>query len=93
MLIFQLISAGLLSNADPPAWHPASQELRDVCKKAAEICQVKQVELLRNGAVMDPGARVRYRIPGCAVRDLKCFALHHSDELLQASLLSLILCR
>ena len=35
------ISMGLLTNRGPPAWHPATQEIREACKQAAEYCEVK----------------------------------------------------
>ena len=36
---------GLLTNAGPPAWHPASQQLRDLCGKAGAACAGRGVEL------------------------------------------------
>ena len=40
---------GLLSNRGPPPWHPATQEIRNACKQAAEYCQVWLVFKLRYG--------------------------------------------
>ena len=34
------ISMGLLSDRGPPAWHPAHQDIKDVCAKAAAFCRV-----------------------------------------------------
>jgi hypothetical protein len=31
---------GLLSNRGPPPWHPATPEIKNACKQAAEYCQV-----------------------------------------------------
>ena len=36
---------GLLTNAGPPAWHPASQQLKDLCGKAGAACAGRGVEL------------------------------------------------
>lgn len=36
---------GLLTNAGPPAWHPAQDELKALCKQAAEKCQESGIEL------------------------------------------------
>jgi L-galactose dehydrogenase len=36
---------GLLSNAGPPEWHPASQVIKDVCAEAREYCKKNGVEL------------------------------------------------
>ncbi|XP_049843899.1 uncharacterized protein LOC126295443 [Schistocerca gregaria] len=38
---------GLLSSAGPQPWHPASQELQDVCRAAADYCKERGVELAR----------------------------------------------
>ena len=34
------ISMGLLSERGPPAWHPATQDIKDTCAQAAKYCQV-----------------------------------------------------
>ncbi|XP_077978962.1 uncharacterized protein LOC144434386 [Glandiceps talaboti] len=39
------ISMGLLSNRGPPSWHPATVEIRNVCKEAVEYCQTKGVDI------------------------------------------------
>ena len=36
---------GLLTNAGPPAWHPASRQLRDLCRRAGAACAGRGVEL------------------------------------------------
>ena len=33
------LSMGLLSQRGTPDWHPATQELKDACAKAAEFCK------------------------------------------------------
>ena len=33
------LSLGLLTNQGPPPWHPAQPELREACRKAAELCR------------------------------------------------------
>lgn len=38
---------GLLTNNGPQAWHPASAEIKQKCKEAAEICKANNVELAR----------------------------------------------
>lgn len=41
------LSMGLLSDGIPPAWHPASQQIRDCCRKAAEFCKQQGMEIAR----------------------------------------------
>nr|CAD7609442.1 unnamed protein product [Timema genevievae] len=36
---------GLLSNAGPPDWHPATNEIKMVCREAAKYCKELDVEL------------------------------------------------
>nr|CAD7464156.1 unnamed protein product [Timema tahoe] len=36
---------GLLSNAGPPDWHPATNEIKMVCREAAKYCKELNVEL------------------------------------------------
>ncbi|KAG8312202.1 hypothetical protein J6590_028435 [Homalodisca vitripennis] len=36
---------GLLTNEGPPHWHPASAELKDLCRNASLYCQEQGVEL------------------------------------------------
>ncbi|XP_078482191.1 uncharacterized protein LOC100186884 [Ciona intestinalis] len=42
-----LLSMGLLTNRGPSDWHPASKEIRESCKNAADYCQSKQVDISR----------------------------------------------
>jgi len=39
------LSMGLLTHRGPPAWHPASDELKQACARAAELCQEHQVNV------------------------------------------------
>ncbi|KAK7109310.1 uncharacterized protein [Littorina saxatilis] len=41
------ISMGLLSDRGPPAWHPATQDIKDVCAQAAAYCKMKGVDISR----------------------------------------------
>lgn len=41
------ISMGLLTNGGPPAWHPATEEIKDACKQAAEYCQSQNVDITK----------------------------------------------
>lgn len=41
------LSMGLLSGRPVPDWHPASDEMRQLCKKAADYCASKGVELAK----------------------------------------------
>jgi L-galactose dehydrogenase len=41
------VGMGLLSNDGPQPWHPASRELKDMCRQAAEICKAKNIELAK----------------------------------------------
>ena len=36
---------GLLTNAGPPEWHPASQEIKTLCSQAGAHCSRQGVEL------------------------------------------------
>ncbi|XP_067633937.1 uncharacterized protein [Eurosta solidaginis] len=36
---------GLLTNAGPQPWHPASEEIKNLCRKAADICKEANIEL------------------------------------------------
>jgi len=36
---------GMLTNDGPQPWHPASDELKSMCKKAADICKENDIEL------------------------------------------------
>ncbi|XP_050307122.1 uncharacterized protein LOC126743899 [Anthonomus grandis grandis] len=38
-------SMGLLTNKGPQNWHPASEEVKQTCKKAGEFCKAHNVEL------------------------------------------------
>ncbi len=59
-------SARLLTNAPLPAWHKATPEVRAVCRKAAEHCQSKGVDIAQlAAAILDPQPRhdhLRYRL-------------------------------
>jgi L-galactose dehydrogenase len=33
------LSLGLLTNQGPPPWHPAAPEIKDACRRAAELCR------------------------------------------------------
>lgn len=35
----------MLTNAGPRDWHPASQELKTICRKAADLCKAQDIEL------------------------------------------------
>lgn len=39
------LSMGLLTNNGPPSWHPASDETKEQCAKAAQYCKNHNVEL------------------------------------------------
>eukprot|EP00058_Branchiostoma_floridae_P020921 XP_002606411.1 hypothetical protein BRAFLDRAFT_67662 [Branchiostoma floridae] len=41
------ISMGLLSHRGPPAWHPATQDIKEVCRQAAEYCKSKGADISR----------------------------------------------
>lgn len=38
---------GLLTNSGPPEWHPANQEVKDLCRSAADQCKGQGIELAR----------------------------------------------
>lgn len=41
------LGMGLLTNAGPPSWHPAPDDIKDICKEAAEICKENGIELAK----------------------------------------------
>lgn len=38
-------AVGLLTNGGPQKWHPVNQGIKDMCKKAADICKDNNIEL------------------------------------------------
>lgn len=38
---------GLLTESGPPAWHPASQEIRAACAQAAQYCRARGVNIVQ----------------------------------------------
>ena len=41
------LSMGLLSNREPPTWHPAPPEIRAACAKAAALCRQRGTDIAR----------------------------------------------
>eukprot|EP00118_Oscarella_pearsei_P025616 m.308477 g.308477 ORF g.308477 m.308477 type:complete len:357 (+) comp44070_c0_seq1:66-1136(+) len=41
------ISMGLLSNRGPPKWHPATDEIKEACRKAAEYCRSQGTDIAK----------------------------------------------
>jgi aryl-alcohol dehydrogenase-like predicted oxidoreductase len=41
------LSMGLLSDRDPPAWHPAGADIRAACKQAATLCKSRGTDLAK----------------------------------------------
>ena len=41
------IGMGLLTNRGPPMWHPAHQDIKDICRQAAEYCQKSEIDISR----------------------------------------------
>jgi aryl-alcohol dehydrogenase-like predicted oxidoreductase len=46
------LSMGLLTHSGPPEWHPASDKLKEACRKAAEICERQGVNISTLAIVM-----------------------------------------
>lgn len=40
-------SMGLLTHAGPPAWHPASDKVKDACARARKVCEERGVDITR----------------------------------------------
>ncbi len=40
-------SMGLLTESGPPAWHPASQEIKAACAQAAQYCRARDVNIVQ----------------------------------------------
>ena len=52
------LSMGLLSNREPPAWHPAPPDVRETCAKAAALCRARGTDIAKLAiqyAVAHPG--------------------------------------
>ncbi len=41
------LSMGLLSLREPPAWHPAPAEVREACKKVAQLCKERGTDVAK----------------------------------------------
>ncbi|HVX84728.1 MAG TPA: aldo/keto reductase [Phycisphaerae bacterium] len=41
------LSMGLLSNREPPAWHPAPAEIRQACARAAALCRERGTDIAK----------------------------------------------
>lgn len=41
------LSMGLLSNREPPEWHPAPADVREACAKAAQLCRDRGSDIAR----------------------------------------------
>lgn len=41
------LSMGLLSNREPPVWHPAPADVRAACAKAAELCRSRGTDIAK----------------------------------------------
>jgi L-galactose dehydrogenase len=39
------LSLGLLTNQGPPPWHPAPPEVKDACRRAAELCRERGADV------------------------------------------------
>lgn len=48
------ISMGLLSRQGPPDWHPATEEIKQVCRQTAAYCQARGADL--------PGLAIQYAV-------------------------------
>ena len=35
-----ILSMGLLTERGPPSWHPATNDIKHVCKQASDYCKV-----------------------------------------------------
>lgn len=45
MVCASSLAMGLLTNAGEQPWHPAGNEIKALCRKAAEYCKSQNVEL------------------------------------------------
>ena len=61
------LSMGLLAHSQPPAWHPASDELKEACAQASKICEAQSVDLATIAVVV---ALADARIP-CTILGIK----------------------
>lgn len=41
------LSMRLLTSEGPPSWHPASRDLKDRCRRAAEYCEKQEVDIAK----------------------------------------------
>ena len=60
------LSMGLLTNGNPPEWHPANAELTEACRKAAVICEDLNVDIAVIASVFAlSNPRIPCTIIGC----------------------------
>lgn len=43
------LSLGLFTNQGPPPWHPAPEEIKDACRRAAELCRLRGADVAALG--------------------------------------------
>jgi len=45
-----ILSMGLLTDRGPPSWHPATDDIKHVCKQASDYCKREGVDISRIGS-------------------------------------------
>ena len=63
------LSLGLFTNQGPPPWHPAPQEVKDACRRAAEQCRARRGHRVPRHAILFRRERIPSTITGTARRD------------------------
>jgi L-galactose dehydrogenase len=64
------LAMGLLTNQGPPPWHPAGDDIKAACRRAAEVCRARGGDIAELGMrFCHAEGRVASTITGTARRD------------------------
>jgi L-galactose dehydrogenase len=86
------LSMGLLSNREPPAWHPAPLEVREACAAAAALCRARGTDIAKLAiqyAVAHPG--IATTLVGTASPENIANNVQWADETMDEELLQEVL--
>jgi L-galactose dehydrogenase len=83
------LSLGLFTNQGPPPWHPAPAEIKDACRRAAELCRSRSADIAFLGMQFCfAEARIPSTITGTAKQDELAINLRAMTEPIDRQLLA-----